>query len=169
MSETREIPLSRGKVATVDAADFDFLMQWKWSALRTQKAGKEWFYAVRVEVIDGKQRMFLMHRVLTDAPKGKVVDHRDRDTLNNRRNNLRVCTNQENSLNTAGWDARKRKSRFKGLWWSKSNKKWVAEFRGRNIGSFQNEEDAARAYDRTALSFAPNFAGLNFPEEASLV
>jgi hypothetical protein len=169
MSETREIPLSRGKVAIVDAADFDFLNQWKWSALRTTKAGNEWFYAVRVQVIDSKQRMFLMHRVLTDAPKGMLVDHHDRNTLNNTRKNLRVCTTQENSLNTKGWDAKKRKSRFKGLWWSKPNKVWVAEFRGRNIGSFTNEEEAARAYDRAALDFSPEFSRLNFPKEVRSV
>lgn len=164
MSEHREIPLSQGKVAIVDAADFDWLSQWKWSAMKVgRKGAPPKFYAVRVTKkgkTDGKPKMILMHRLISGAEEGKVADHRDLDTLNNCRLNLRVCTQAGNSLNQKGHRDRGG-SRFKGVWWHRKNLKWCADFRGRYLGSFDTEELAAAAYDKAAYAHAPDMALLN--------
>ena len=162
----KQIPLSRGLFATVDDEDFEWLSQWKWSALRVQKGNSaERFYACRTDTSTGKQRMILMHRALAKPAARMNVDHRDLDTLNNRKGNLRHCNQGQNSLNQNGHSDR-RGSRFKGVSWHKKNRKWISEFRGRYIGSFEKEEDAARAYDTAAVAYSPEYARPNFAMEA---
>lgn len=158
----KEIPLSRGLVAKVDDSDFDWLNQWKWSALRTVSKGGEKFYAVRMQrkgEYVGKPKMILMHRVIAETGEGEVTDHRDIDGLNNQRANLRTCSQSENSLNHKGHIDRA--SKFKGVWWHRKNRKWVADFRGKYIGSFPTEAQAAAAYDVTARAHSEEFALLN--------
>ncbi len=165
MSETREIPLSRGMVAIVDAADFDWLSQWKWCALHS---GGGRFYAFRVtrqSDPQGKGHGVLMHRQIMGEPDALVVDHEDRDTLNCRRGNLRITTQAGNSLNQTGHRDRAG-SRFKGVWLHKKNGNWVASFRGKHLGCFAIEEDAARAYDAAAVAHDPVHAVPNFAKVA---
>ena len=90
--KVRRIPLGGGLFATVDARDYKWLSQYKWCVL--SKCGAP--YAVR-RTKDG--RMVYMHREIMGAPKGSVVDHIDHNTLNNRRCNLRVCTQAQNHAN----------------------------------------------------------------------
>lgn len=163
MNDTREILLTRGKVALVDKGDFDWLDQWKWSAAKRTDAngGVERWYAVRVQVIDGKQRLFLMHRLILGAKKGEISDHVDRDGLNNRRGNLRICTTAQNGLNRVGYPAAKKTSRFKGVHWHLGAKKWTVQFRHQHVGLFEDEKEAAAAYDLAALAYSPEFARSN--------
>src|SRR5688500_5130193 len=88
----RELPLSQGYVAIVNDADFDYLSRWKWSYHPNGAA-------VRTVVHAGKTYMIWMHRVVMGAPDGLVVDHINGNRLDNRRRNLRICTQGENSLN----------------------------------------------------------------------
>lgn len=165
---TKQILLSRGLFATVDDADYDWLSQWKWSAMQVSKAHTSRFYAVRMtrkgEVI-GSPKMILMHRTITDAPRGMVVDHLDNNGLNNVRANVRACTQSENMMNSVGH--RNGSSQYKGVWFHKQNGNWCSQFRNKGLGSFTNEEDAARAYDKAALAFSPIYARLNFDREAA--
>jgi hypothetical protein len=160
MTKTQQIPLSRGLFATVDESDFAWLSQWKWSALKTGKLGTT-FYAVRSEKVDGKSRMILMHRLIAGADKGSVVDHHDRDGLNNTRDNLRLCRQRRNSLNHLGHRDRSM-SRFKGVWWHSQMSRWCASFRGHYLGMFITEDAAAHAYDVVARLCDPEFALTNF-------
>ena len=157
------IPLSRGLFAKVDDADFAELSRFKWSAVKT-KAG---FYAVRTErgfeAIGRKRRCILMHRVLTQPQGRQVVDHQDRDTLNNQRSNLRVCSQSENMLNAPSH--RDSVSRFKGVSLHKGTGKWAAQFRHRKLGLYPTEEAAAAAYNRAALEHSAEFARPNCLEE----
>jgi hypothetical protein len=156
----RYIPLTRGKFAIVDAADYEWLSQYKWLATGNEKRG---FYAARRV----GQTMLLMHRAIMQPPAGMVVDHLDGNGLDQRRANLRVCSQRQNSHNCK--PTRWTSSRFKGVYFCKAMRKWVATigYEGRSIhlGSFDDEAQAARAYDRKARALFGEFAYLNFPEE----
>ncbi|MCO5072122.1 MAG: hypothetical protein M9944_13030 [Rhizobiaceae bacterium] len=81
--------------------------------------------------------------------------------MDNRRANLRVCEQTQNSLNHAGH--RIRSSRFKGV--TAHQGAWMARFREKYLGVYKREEDAALAYDQAAKSADPEFAWVNFPSE----
>jgi hypothetical protein len=153
--DIRLIPLGDGYYAHVDAADYEWLSQWKWH----MQSG----YAVRYE----KKKLIYMHRQITGAPQGKVVDHKNRNRLDNTRINLRVCTHAENTQN-----ARKIQgthSRFKGVSYRKERDKYFAQIYQNGdqiyLGLFAQETDAARAYDCKAVELFGEFARVNFPEE----
>jgi hypothetical protein len=151
----RMIPLGDGFYAYVDAADYDWLSKDKWHLLNGYASRKE------------KRRTVYMHREITQAPADMVVDHFDANRTNNCRLNLRVCTPAENHANQRKQNGAS--SRFKGVFYSKQRHKWCAKcwFGGRQhmLGFFDDEAEAARAYDRKAVELFGEFARLNFPEE----
>jgi hypothetical protein len=153
----RRITLARGGFVLVDAADYEWLNRHKWTARGTGG------YACRQE----KGRMIYMHREIMNAPKGMVVDHIDGNRQNNCRSNLRVCTQRENQHNQAKQISSA--SRFKGVFHDKRCGKWYAEARCNGehfrVGPFEDEVEAARAYDRLAVELFGEFAYLNFPED----
>jgi len=155
----RIIPLTRGQFTVVDAEDYLWLSQYQWFAEGT--AGH--FYAVRKE----NGRSIKMHRQIMNAPDHLVVDHIDHDGLNNRRENLRICTFAENCRNRR--TSRHKSSKYKGVHCLKRNHKWAAQVtcdhKRNHLGYFGDEIDAAKAYDRAALELFGEFASLNLPEE----
>jgi hypothetical protein len=156
------IPLTRGKVAIIDAADFDLVGQHKWCAIPSRST----WYAMRAIRRTGPGRLVSMHQVLYPAPPGMKIDHIDGDGLNNRRANLRHCTNQENCRNQGL--ARNNRSGFKGVSWHSYYGKWLATIRdgGRWIylGRFTDPVEAAHAYEAEARELFGAFARLNFPD-----
>ena len=114
----REIPLTKGQVALVDAVHYDFLMQWSWTAAFRKTIGS--FYAVRSTRVNGRTREILMHREILGLHHGdqRQGDHVFHNTLDNRlmvdgKENLRIATRSQNQHNT-----RKQKnntSGFKGV------------------------------------------------------
>jgi hypothetical protein len=165
------VPLSQGKVAMVDDADFAAVSEFNWFAYCPGRPGL--FYAMRNAGHGrGNRRTQTMHRFICGLVPGDgfEVDHEDGDGLNNQRWNLRVCTHQENHRNLP-----KRRttstSRFKGVTWDAGKKRWLAQVytggRNRYIGRFDHEEQAAQAYDQAAREQFGEFARLNFPEETS--
>lgn len=154
----KEIPLSRGLVAKVDDADYDWLMQWKWSAIKVGRAGElPNYYAAR------KGGTILMHREIMAASKGQIVDHENHDTLYNLRGNLRLSVQAKNTLNTR--PRKNKKSRFKGV--RAARKKWEAVFMGRRLGCFATEIGAAQAYDAAAMAHDAEFCLTNFLPDGS--
>lgn len=155
---TRLIPLTQGKVAIVDAADYEWLLQWKWRTMRARIGG---WYAVRSYLKEPHvKRTQCMHRLLLDAPAGLHVDHRDGDGLNNRRSNIRLATIAQNQHNRG--PATRNTSGCKGVTWDKQGKKWQAqiEVNRKNIylGRFLDKLDAAKAYAAAAAKFHGEFA-----------
>jgi hypothetical protein len=145
-------------VAIVDAADYEWLSGYTW----TLCGG----YALRHS--GGKN--FFMHREIMHAPPGMVVDHINGNRLDNRRCNLRLCTRAQNVRNAA-----KRPgclSQYKGVSRDRRHNRWFATiyFEGRSIAldHFDDEAEAARAYDRAALELFGEFAWLNFPYEIEI-
>jgi hypothetical protein len=106
-----------------------------------------------------------MHRQVTNAPKGLVVDHINHNGLDNRRANLRLCTKQQNNCNSRSF--RHKTSNYKGVFKEKGSKKFRAYIRFNkkpvHIGMFELEIDAAKAYDKKAKELFGEFAYLNFP------
>lgn len=163
----KEIALTRGKVALVDDADYEWINQWKWQFLpahRTQE-GYAWRkMSMLNKLIPGKT--IAMHRVIINAQPGQEVDHRNGDKLDNRRENLRICTSAQNKFNIG--KSRKNTSGYKGVCWHKQKHKWRAQVtfakKDRHLGFFANAEEAARAYDCAVKELAGEFAQLNFPD-----
>lgn len=99
---SREIPLTKGMVAIVDDEDFDSLNQFKWYAKNNKAKNRptDIFYACRRDKkFRGKRKTIYMHRFLMNPPRSRVVDHRNGNPLDNRKENLRVCTRAENNQN----------------------------------------------------------------------
>ena len=92
------IPLTKGKFAKVDDADFEWLSAFNWYAKNTRGPGDDSgsFYAARSERQGGKPVTIYMHREITKCPAGKEVDHKNRDRLDNQRDNLKNCTRKQN-------------------------------------------------------------------------
>lgn len=153
----KHVPLPCGDFAIVDDEDYEAVSAFKW---RKNKSGKE-CYPVTGHNDSGGVRF--LHRVIMRAPKGSMVDHKNGDVLDNRKENLRFCSYTENARNMA---PRGGTSRFKGVRWLTGKNRWKAEIgmdkRRVHIGYFTNEEDAARAYDHAALQHYGEFARTNF-------
>lgn len=151
----KTIPVGEGLTAYVDAEDFERLNKWVWYL-----HGE---YAARFE----KGQVIFMHRVIMEPPEGMVVDHKNRNKMDNTRENLRVCTKQENCCNRS--KKRGSSSWFMGVSYCKWTKKWDARIavHGKRVrlGLYQDDAEAARAYDYKAVELSGEFARLNFPEE----
>ena len=106
-----------------------------------------------------------MHRRILNAQTGQEVDHANHNGLDNCRENIRLCTKNQNQWNQ-NKHQRRTSSRFKGVSWKGRNKKWCAQvqFNGKNIhlGLFTDDESAARVYDEAAKRLFGEFAKLNF-------
>ena len=152
------IELTYGKYAIVDAQDYDRLKRYNWCALK----GAQTFYAKTFHLSGA---ILSMHRLILNAPKGLFVDHIDHNGLNNRKSNLRLCTNQQNLRNKLPRPGCS--SKYKGVSWSKARSKFRANIylnrKAIHLGYFDSEIAAARAYDKKARELFGEFAFLNFP------
>jgi hypothetical protein len=162
----KQIPLTQEKVALVDDADFELLAQFKWHAWQPPKSHT--FYAARgLTLPNGKRGISYMHREILAVAAGIEVDHKDGNGINNQRSNLRPSTRRQNSYNQVGW--RQSTSKFKGVSTARNSTKWRARImidgKEQYLGSFDNEIDAARAYDIAAREHFGEYAHLNFPQE----
>lgn len=182
-----ESPKWGAKIALVDDSDYDYLIGFKWYVCKSRNT----FYALtRMPKPENKTGFtsISMHKLLLpNIQNGLVIDHKSQNGMENYRSNLRIATEGQNKLNTV-----KRKSvngvpvtsKYKGVSFryhsaSYINKKgekikyrstkgkWMAAITLNRkriyLGYFDNEEDAARAYDAMAIKLHKEFASLNFP------
>ena len=157
----KKIPLTQGKFTLVDDEDFERASNYKWFRDRATYTS----YATRnigTRPNKSKQRM---HRLIMQAKKGQQIDHINGNGLDNRRCNLRFCTNSQNQMNARPMGG---SSKYKGVSWNKKGNKWYSAIRFNykqiHLGVFVSETLAAKAYDSKAKELFGEFAYLNFPD-----
>jgi len=153
-----KIKLTTGEVALVDKEDFSDISAYSWYRM---KVGRD-SYEKRIyaqSTIDGTS--VTMHRLILGFPDSHI-DHINGDGLDNRRQNLRLCSRSQNLCNQGSTEGSS--SQFKGVYNSKRGR-WRAElnYEGNRyrLGIFDSEREAALAYDRKALEIHGDFARPN--------
>lgn len=152
------VPLPKGQFAMVDDEDFERVMTHSWHI-------NSYGYAIRREYVPiRKKKVVAMHRFIMNAIKGDYFDHRDRNPLNNQKENLRRCSHRDNMRNKV-----KQRGNFvspfkgvekwgkTGLWRAKITKDEVRF----ELGRYAYEADAAIAYNIAAVRLHGEFANLN--------
>ena len=167
----REIPVKHYGTgqeyqALVDDEDYEYLSQFTWRWIGAGYVARQ---VKRRE--DGKLKhgCVYMHREIVSAPTGSVVDHCNKNTLDNQKQNLRICSQRENVAAGRTMTAKNGKpvaSRFRGVSRAANQKNpWAARIRqdGRtkSLGCFPTEREAALAYNAAALELHGDYATLN--------
>jgi hypothetical protein len=157
--EAVEIELTQEKVALIDAEEWDRFRQLRWYAAKTSR----WYAHATPPGGNSKSLKLKLDRVVLPPPVGRDVDHVGY-SLDNRRAMLRPCDDVRNQQNTTG---RGGSSRFKGVSWFARRGRWRVVYnwdrKTHFVGYFDDEEEAAHAYDAAVLPLAGEFARLNFP------
>lgn len=143
----KKIKLTRNKYAIVDDDMFENLKRWNWSC---DAKGYAVRHELKDEYLERNRKMIKMHRYIMKVSDKEQIDHINRNTLDNRKCNLRIADahlNQRNaklsSRNTSG---------YKGVYWDKKYQRWCARtlFYGKSFfgGGYVNKEDAISSYER---------------------
>ena len=153
----KEIILTNGNKTLVDDSDFEVLNQWKWHESRG--------YAIRfIGTARKNQKCLRMHTSILIPIKGFEIDHINRNRLDNRYENLRLVTRQQNMMNQT--KAKNKSSIYKGVCWVKREHNWLSSIslnkKFIRIGQFKSELHAAMAYDIWAKELFGEYAKTNF-------
>jgi hypothetical protein len=144
------------KEIIIDAEDYNKIKYYHWSILCSRK----YFYVITDYA---KKRIYLHRFIFNLKNSNEFIDHKNHNTLDNRKQNLRKCTQAENnrnllksSINTSG---------YKGVRWNEPCKKWAACVKFNRkvyyLGYFKYKKDAAIAYNNGAVKYFGEFARLN--------
>lgn len=163
----KSIPLTQGYVTWVDDDVYEWASKCKWYARQVNHKRRDYCYAARKK----HGETIFLHRAILGLKKGdsKEGDHVNHDTLDNRKSNLRILNRMQQQANRRQTNiSKKGASRYKGV--RRSRNKWRAEITGKgiHIGCYEDEKDAARAYDKAAVEMYGEFALTNqeiFPED----
>lgn len=156
----------QGKYILVDDEDYNYLSQFSWHLSR--KGYAEAYIPVRLQEKYPSVSMQMQRMLMLDSitEEGQMVDHINRDKLDNRRENLRLCNMSESNRNRGPIHFKHSSSitsKYKGVHWSKNKWRATIEVNGKKIylGFFDNEQDAARAYNGAAKKYFGDYAYLN--------
>lgn len=152
----REIKSKSGEISIVDDDDFERVSQHRWYYSCGRK-GNRYFAASAGKI--------LLHRFIMNAQVGTQVDHLNGNKLDNRKKNLRICSNAQNNRNKKKKHRENNYSEFKGVTWNKKAKKFQVGIRANgtqlHLGLTNFEIVAARVYDHWAKKFHGEYARLN--------
>lgn len=154
---------------TIDQEDCSWFDQYTWTASENG-CGTVYVHRRTRKREGGKPRKVYLHRALTRAGSGQIVDHINRNSLDNRKANLRIASSAVNNINRGKnktWRGKATSSKYKGVSWDNKRKKWHSyiwrDYKKMPLGYFIEERDAARAYDTIAYELHGEYAYLNFP------
>lgn len=158
----KRISLTYSKYALIDDEDFERVDQYKWRAYLSKNT-------FRARSSTGLS----LSNLIMNCPDNKEVDHINLDSLDCQKHNLRICSCSENNRNRKSLIGSV--SKYKGVTWRKNRGKWQACIWIENIFgqqtslylgcNFNNEEEAALAYDNAARQEHGKFGRYNFPLE----
>lgn len=156
------IPLTQGKFAVVDEDDFAELSRYNWHLSGSRNKP----YAIRKARINdphaNAQKVYMHKQILNTFEE---VDHKDRDSLNNTKENLRLASRSQNARNRTS--RKNSSSRYLGVCRHKAGG-WLVQAKNQGVtiylGYYADEEEAARAYDKYVVKNFGEFANPNFPE-----
>ena len=172
----------------LDDEDYELVtnVHWSWYIRRFQYKDKEkWYGEAKMGPNQAKKfrelypdhylsssGCLMMHKFIMNSPKGMCVDHINHDGLDNRRENLRICTYSQNSQNKRlREDSR---SGYKGVYVAPNGGRFQAYIRKPNspkrqisLGYYETAAEAARVYDKAAKELFGEFAYFNFPNEVA--
>ncbi len=170
----KEIPVTQERFALIDDCDESLVRCFTWELVEA-RSGNAYAQHVRHKP-EGLLRVS-MHRLVAGAPTDGLVDHKNGNGLDNRRQNLRICSALENARNRAAYARRKRADGgYLGVSWNARARVWVAsihagerdangEARRISLRTYATAEEAARMYDAAASHYFGEFAAHNFPGE----
>lgn len=150
----------------VDAGDYNIIKNYTWY-IHFSSTAKLFDNICSSLYIDGKTFIIRLHNLIMND---KYIDHKNGNICDNRKENLRKCTQSENMHNTN--KPKNNTSSYKGVHWNKINKKWVAQicinYKIQYIGSFTNIIKAAEAYNKKAVELFGEFARLNIIKDEDI-
>lgn len=150
----KEILTSHSRYALVDDEDYEKVAMYKWYAVKLGNRA-DGYYACGNIKKDGKYHTIYMSRLIMNPQKEMVVDHINHNTLDNRKENLRICTRRENTKNRVKNNGNK--SGYKGVCWNKNAQKWQAQimtnYKKLYLGVFDDKEAAFEAYTVAAKKY----------------
>jgi len=157
----KEIQLSQNKTALVDDDMYEYLNQWKWTSGETsviRRVGGRIFH-----------KTIYMHHVVLGISDNKIeIDHKNRNPFDNRKENLRVATRQEQNRNRG--KNKNNNTGYKGVSYSRRKDKYyvciMVDYKQISLGYFKTPEEAAKVYDVAAKKYFGEFAFLNFKENS---
>ena len=159
----KEIKLTKGRVVLVSDKACRWLSEWKWYA---HFSGRNWKIISRPRYKLGRRKPTItMSRTIMGLKRKDVtyVDHKNGNSFDNRRSNLRICTNSQNLMNRGA--PKNNTSGFKGVSFDKKSKKWGAKiaknYKQIALGFYEDKKDAAKAYNKAAKKLHGSFAYLN--------
>ena len=153
MSAGLQVPLKNtDKVAIIDLEDLKMVSGLNW------RLGNG-YAACSFKTDNGFRRVY-MHRLILEAPEGKEVDHKNMDRLDNRRENIRLCSRAENKWNEN--PSKKNKSGYRGISWFTRDGKWQVMLRhlGNRIflGRYFDIKEAVKVYNSFISQHRGDFA-----------
>lgn len=160
-----EFKLENDKIVIVDRDDLPFLTSYRWQ-INSEGYVVSWRWCPLTK----KTTVLWLHRLVNKTPSTLICDHLNHNKLDNRKTNLRNCSNSQNLANQIKRPGLS--SKYKGVVWHRRRQKWMANIHISNskntkktvyLGYFDNETKAALVYDKAAKICFGSYALTNFP------